>query len=164
MGRHQSNFNSLVSTIGIICSSSASEERASPVCGTDRHIYSSVCGLKSTACSEIRREEGNLPEYPTQTGDILPGSLQVTLQGDGAAGPVPGVWKQGHKFRNVCPWLLHLCPDSESPGQGQQWGGDLLPEEVWQLQSAIATKNKDNQTARLLFHVHVRNKQTILYP
>ena len=59
MGRQQGNVNSLVSTIDISCSCSASEERASPVCGTDGQTYRSVWGLKSTACSMMRRQGGS---------------------------------------------------------------------------------------------------------
>ena len=59
MGRQQANVNSLVSNMNINCSSFAIEERASPVCGTDRQTYSSVCGLKSAACSMMRRQGGN---------------------------------------------------------------------------------------------------------
>ena len=59
MGRQQGDVNSLVSTMDTSCYCSASEEQASPVCGTDRQTYSSVCGLKSAACSMMRRQGGN---------------------------------------------------------------------------------------------------------
>ena len=59
MGRQQGNVNSLVSTINTSCYCSASEEQASPVCGTDGQTYSSVCGLKTAACSMLRRQGGS---------------------------------------------------------------------------------------------------------
>ena len=117
MGRQTSSINSLASSMTTRCSCSDSEECNSQVYGTDGQTYSSVW-ISRRLPEETRRQ---LPECPAQTGDILPGALQVALQGDAGAGPLPGIWKQGHKLRNVCPWLLHLCPDSESPGHGLQW-------------------------------------------
>ena len=59
MGRQQDGVNSLVSTMDTICSCSTSEERESPVCGTDGQTYSSVCGLKTAASSMLRRQGGS---------------------------------------------------------------------------------------------------------
>ena len=59
MGRQQGDVNSLVSTMDTSCYCSASEERASPVCGSDGQTYSSVCGLKTAACSMLKRQGGS---------------------------------------------------------------------------------------------------------
>ena len=102
-------------------------------------------------CLQFAEEIGRqLPEWPAHTRYISPVALQVALRGDAAAGPLPANWKQGHKLRNVCPWLFHLCLDSESPGHGRQWGGDLLPKEVRPVQSSLAAANSGSHSTRLL--------------
>ena len=59
MGRQQGGDNSLISIMDTICSCSTSEERESLECGIDGQTYNSVCKLKTSACSMLRRQGGS---------------------------------------------------------------------------------------------------------
>ena len=87
MGRQQGDVNFLVSAIDTSCSCSAGEERASPVCGTDGQTYSSVCEIKSAACSMLKRQGGSFQSVQLK--------LEMSYQGP-CRSPCEGMLELGH--------------------------------------------------------------------
>ena len=135
--RQQADPPSLVSSMDISWSCSAMKKREIEVCGTtDRHTTLCVGSrLPSVVCWGDKKAASWVS---SSNWRFLTWGSSGPLRGDTGAGPFRGVWKQGHKPRNLCSWLLHLCPDTNSPEWGTKWGGDLQSEFFLHMQFAAA--------------------------